>query len=179
MDVERILQTVEPLLPQFRKNRLFVTSRPGVEDPLHDGSGWLPDGVTEADFTVLNAPFRDTAIEELLQSIPYKLGRVRLMILPPKTCYSFHFDTTTRLHYAITTNPDCYLVERQQEQAKLFHVPADGWVYRMDTRLVHNAMNCSNEPRLHLVAANLEEEGPPGAKPTDLASHPIPELDKT
>ena len=140
--------------------------------------GWLPDGVTEADFTELNEPFRGTAVEELLDSIPWQLGRVRLMILPPKTCYSFHFDTTTRLHYAITTNPDCFLVERQQERANLFHVPADGWVYRMDTRLVHNAMNCSNKPRLHLVAANLEEKGPPGAKPTDLTSYPIPALEE-
>ena len=64
------------------------------------------------------------------------------------------------MHYAVTTNPACYLVERQQDTGILYHVPADGYIYRMDTRLVHNAMNCSNEARIHLVISNLDEAGP-------------------
>lgn len=164
MDVARMRDVLERVQPLFRKNRLYVTSRPGADDPLHDGSGWMPEGVTEADYSVLNEPFRGTAVEELLSTLPSPYGRVRLMLLPPKTCLSFHWDDTTRLHYAITTNPACYLMHRTGESCDMYHVPADGYVYRMDTRLVHNAMNASNEPRVHLVIANLAEPGPEAGK---------------
>jgi len=40
------------------------------------------------------------------------------------------------------------------------NLQADGHVSHMDTRLVHSAMNCSNEPRIHLVIVNLDRTGP-------------------
>jgi hypothetical protein len=170
IDVARIQKVLDSVLPLFQDNRLYVTSRPGAEDPLHDGSGWLPQGESEADYTILNEPFRGTAVEELLCLLPSAYGRVRFMLMPPKTCYSFHWDTTTRLHYAIITNPACYLMRRQGDTAVFYHIPADGYVYRMDTRMTHSAMNCSAEPRVHLVIANLNETGPEGGK---LNEHPV------
>lgn len=174
MDVARVRDVVDRMLPLFRKNRLYVTSRPGADDPLHDGTGWMPEGVTEADYSVLNEPFRGTAIEELLDALPAPYGRVRLMLMPPKSCLSFHWDDTTRLHYAVTTTPACYMIHRNGESCDLYHVPADGYVYRMDTRLVHNAMNTSNEPRIHLVIANLAEPGAPAGKLVADRVHEIP-----
>jgi hypothetical protein len=176
VDLERMRALVAPLQPLYRGNRLFVTSRPGAADPLHDGDGWLPEGESEAAFTVLNEPFRGSAIEELLNALPCRYGRVRLMVMPPRSSLSFHRDDSTRLHLAIHTNPGCYLIERQGDSGVYYHVPADGFLYRMDTRLVHSAVNCSREPRLHLVIANMDETGPPSGKITDHAVRPIPHV---
>jgi hypothetical protein len=168
--IRRLLADVEPL---FTNNRLYVTARPGAADPLHDGSGWLPDGESEADFTEITGPFRGTAVEALLRALPCRYGRTRLMRMAPKSCLTFHRDDSTRLHLAITTNPACYLIERQDDQGVFFHVPADGWLYHVDTRLVHSAMNCSREARVHLVITNLDAVGPPSGKLEVHAARPI------
>jgi hypothetical protein len=159
-DLPAVRSLVESLEPLFVKNRLYVTSRPGAADPLHDGEGWLPEGETEANFTVLNAPFVGTAVEDLLKALPCRYGRIRLMRMSPKSCLSFHRDDTTRLHLAITTNPACYMIERQDDQGIFYHIPADGSLYHMDTRKIHSAMNCSGLPRIHLVVANMDVSGP-------------------
>ena len=173
-DLSAIRSLVAKVEALFKTNRLYVTARPGAADPLHDGSGWLPEGESEADFTEITPPFRGTAVEALLTSLPCRYGRARLMRMSPKSCLSFHRDDSTRLHLAITTNPGCYMIERQGERGIFYHVPADGHVYHMDTRLVHSAMNCSNEPRIHLVIVNLDRTGPKSGKLEEHTVQPIP-----
>ena len=174
VDLEAIRSLVLELEPLFKKNRLYVTARPDASDPLHDGEGWLPEGVSEADFTEITPPFRGTEVERLLQALPGRYGRARLMRMAPKSCLSFHRDDSTRYHLAIVTNPACYLIERDGEQGFFYHVPADGCVYHADTRRVHSAMNCSMEPRVHLVVANMAELGPKAAVVKEHGVKPIP-----
>lgn len=69
-DLPAIRSLVAELEPLFKNNRLYVTARPGAADPLHDGTGWLPEGESEADFTEITPPFRGTAVEALLKSLP-------------------------------------------------------------------------------------------------------------
>jgi len=159
VDITAVRNLVLELEPLFQDDRLFVSSRPGASNPLHDGSGWLPPGVTEADFTEITPPFRGTVVEELLKQLPARWGRARLIRMPPKSCLSFHRDDTTRFHLAVKTNAACYLIERRDERGIFYHVPDDGFVYHADTRRVHSSMNSSNEPRIHLVVANLDEVG--------------------
>lgn len=142
-----------------RHGVLNVTSRPEADDPLRQHTSWLPDGVRESQFTEINEPFRGTAVEALLRKLPFQFGRTRLLKMAPKSCLSIHWDTSRRWHYAITTNPSCYLIHVDGEVGHFHHIPADGYLYEMDARLTHTAINASKEYRLHLVISDAADEG--------------------
>ena len=162
-DIEHDLAAVRAAIeavegPLKEHGQLSVTSRPGAEKPLLDALGWLPEDAREADYSVINEEFRGTAIEALLEKLPFRHGRVRLMRLAPKSCLSIHADSTRRYHYAVTTSPECFLVEVDGTQGRFHHVPADGRLYEMDARLTHTAINASRNPRVHLVICNADED---------------------
>lgn len=102
----------------------------------------------ELKFKNLNPLLRGTIFEEIIQE--YKLVRTRFMWVNGMSCYSIHRDLTPRIHVPIITNPECYFVMKQENQATIDHLPA-GKVYWTDTRKYHTFMNCSLEPRLHLI----------------------------
>lgn len=102
----------------------------------------------EKEFTSLNGLYRDTYLEELIESIPFKVCRMRWMVLFPKSCYSLHRDGTRRLHIPIKTNDQCFLIF---EGGGTFHNLREGAVYITDTRKNHTAINGGLEIRVHLV----------------------------
>lgn len=153
--VRAAVERVRPLLDA--RGQLSITSRPGAREPLTDALGWLAGDARESDYSVINKEFRGGAIEEMLSTLPFRHGRVRLMRLAPKTCLSIHADSTRRYHYAVITSPDCYLIEFQGNRGVFHHVPADGRLYEMDARLTHTAANTGREPRIHIVICNADE----------------------
>jgi hypothetical protein len=76
------------------------------------------------------------------------------MKLDPKKCYSFHHDADYRLHIAIETNPQCFLMFFT---GQFVNIPADGVVYFANTMKTHSAMNGGNAARYHLVFSTYEE----------------------
>lgn len=120
------------------------------EDPDMTQSGvgrlTVPD---ERVYNTLNPLFKDTLLEGLIKN--YQLFRARLMWVGPKTCYSMHRDKTRRIHIPIFTNPECYFVFANHPPV---HIDA-GYAWGVDTREWHTFMNCSNQPRLHLVGCTL------------------------
>ncbi len=139
------------LTPEDRQ--LCLTSRPGASVPLRDGVGWY-DG-SETDFSIFNEAFRGTIFEEFYENVPYRLGRVRLMMMPPRTSYSYHADKEPRLHVAIETNPNAYLLvdDDSGHRSWKIKVPANGGTYWVDTRRTHTAINTDAAlERIHLVA---------------------------
>ena len=107
----------------------------------------------EEDFTELCTKFKNTVFEEmyLLLKTNYKLGRVRLMKSLPKTCLSWHFDNSKRLHYPIITNDGCFMIIEDET----LHLESNNW-YLTNTTVKHTALNASYSPRVHLVATILE-----------------------
>lgn len=99
----------------------------------------------ELQYTELNPFFKDTIFETIINR--YKLKRTRLMWVYPKSCYSFHKDETPRLHIPLITNPECYFLFKP---GFLYHLSI-GNVWWVNTKLKHTFLNCSEEPRLHLV----------------------------
>ena len=87
--------------------------------------------------------------------MPFRIGRMRLNLLPPLTVFSMHRDSAPRAHIALTTNPDCFLTSGD---GQAHHVPADGNVHVFDTTLPHTAFNSSHEDRIHLTMALADEE---------------------
>jgi hypothetical protein len=125
-----------------------VQYNPADPDMTQSGVGRLtvPD---ERVYNTLNPLFKDTIIERLINN--YQLFRTRLMWVGPKTCYSMHRDKTRRIHIPIITNPGCYFVFADHPPV---HINA-GFAWGVDTKLWHTFMNCSEQPRLHLVGCTL------------------------
>ncbi len=118
------------------------------EDPWTSAVG-KNKGRPEYQYNLLNPAFKGTIIEGLVQR--YEMFRARLMWVNPMSCYSMHRDSTFRIHIPIITNPACYFAFLE---SKPHHLPA-GHAYKVDTRDYHSFMNCSEEPRLHLVGCIL------------------------
>ena len=165
-DLAKMLETLERVMPLFdNDNQIGVTARPGAEEPLRDAVGWIPDGVEEADYSKITEPFRDTVFERMLHELPFAYGRTRLMRMRPKSCLSVHADPTRRYHFALVTNPGCYIVEVTGENGKFHHIPADGRLYEMDAHRTHTAMNSGKKDRFHLVICPADPTRPDDAEP--------------
>lgn len=120
-----------------------------IDVPLRDNP--LP----ESAFQYFCNAFVDTQFEQIYQELAkrYKLGRVRLMKSKPKTCLSWHQDTSKRLHYPIKTQEGCLMVIEDTA----YKLEQGTW-YETDTTKFHTAFNGSREERIHLVACVLDEK---------------------
>ena len=91
--------------------------------------------------------FKRTPLGNVLDSLGI-IGEARLMRLTPEECYMAHSDPDDRIQMTITTNPFCYLIDLETE--KMYHLPADGSVWLMDTGPKHTAVNFGSRDRIHL-----------------------------
>lgn len=143
-------------------NQLGITYRPNAENIILDASGSLYDKEKnqfigkESDFTLWNPntpSYTRSAIESLAEKEDTKFGRIRFMRLMPKTGLSVHPDFEQRYHLALTTNKFSYFGEHvgQELAAKCYHIPADGYFYKVDTTREHFVYNGGWDPRVHLV----------------------------
>jgi hypothetical protein len=89
---------------------------------------------------------------EYLQEISNKLGireygRVRLLLMSPQTCYTFHSDPDAyRVHIPLWTHPNALFFV----QGKMWHMEL-GYAYLMQVLHLHTAINAGRENRLHIV----------------------------
>jgi hypothetical protein len=144
-------------------NQLGLTYRIGAKDPWIDASGSLYDKELniviskESDFSCWNdlpSEYTKDIIELLAEKEKTKFGRIRYMRSMPKTGLSIHSDFEKRYHYVLDTNPDALFGEKVDENevvAKCYHIPADGYFYKVDTTKPHFVYNGGWSPRIHLV----------------------------
>ncbi len=119
----------------------------GTEDPF-EGTGSHP-GVSDSQWSNLRSDLRGTWWESFFAGLPWKIYRSRIMVMHPRTCYSIHRDLSPRLHIALKTRPQAKFLFT--DPAELVHIPADGYVYWVDTTHEHTAINASTEHRWHLL----------------------------
>ena len=112
--------------------------------------------VRESLYTEICPEFKDTYVEEVYNIINkrFKVGRVRFLMKPPRTCLSWHRDPEMRLHIPIITNKGNIMVINSEA----FHMPANGNGYLTDNRQYHNFFNGSEIERVHLVATVLSSD---------------------
>tara|TARA_B100000886_G_scaffold276790_1_gene200746 strand:+ start:372 stop:959 length:588 start_codon:yes stop_codon:yes gene_type:complete len=112
------------------------------------------DKVDESSYKEICPEFKSTYIEEVYNIITkkFKLGRVRFLMKPPRSCLSWHRDPEKRLHIPIITNVGCRMIIEEES----YHLPADGKAYITDNTKYHNFFNGSEINRVHLVATFLE-----------------------
>lgn len=98
---------------------------------------------------VTHKQFINSPIDNLLKSIPYKIGEARLIKLKPGTCYWSHCDIDDRYHLNLTSNEHCYLIDLDK---LIFHkLETDEILYEMDAGITHTAVNYGSTDRIQLV----------------------------
>lgn len=164
-DLPKLRAEINQVLSQMdfesrQVKQLLVTCPEYSQDPDFFGTGKIYDTVEkkyhvpQEDFRIINPRFAGSYLEHVWKTFPYKIGRVRVMMLTPKHSYSLHRDAEARFHIAVNTQSDCYLIYKGQP--RWYHVPADGHLYRVETHVPHSAMNCSPTTRTHIVFDALE-----------------------
>jgi hypothetical protein len=105
--------------------------------------------VAEQDFNKIVPELKGLYLYEILEQLQHKfnIGRTRLMLSKPKTCLTWHNDSTYRIHIPIFTQEGCIMV---WENCTI-HMP-EGSLYWADTTKLHTAFNGSFKERIHLVA---------------------------
>jgi hypothetical protein len=144
-NLEKIKEEIKDL-PDLHDNQIMLQSLDGKD--FYTGLlqiDKMPEGVSETDFFKLNVPL-DSEIAKFIRDTG--ITRARLMVMPPKSCYTFHFDPTPRIHLVIQTNEWSFMTDNKW---RLFHVPDDGHPYYFDTTKPHTAINSALEERIHIV----------------------------
>tara|TARA_B100000900_G_C20412873_1_gene647598 strand:+ start:101 stop:685 length:585 start_codon:yes stop_codon:yes gene_type:complete len=111
--------------------------------------------IEEHRYTEICPEFKDTYVEEVYNLITskFKIGRVRFLMKPPRSCLSWHRDPEMRLHIPIITNEGCRMIINDVS----FHMPSNGSAYIVNNKEYHNFFNGSEIDRVHLVATILEK----------------------
>ena len=151
-------------------NAICINRIPGDENSITGGNVrglyWTKPDTTNVEeqrlpyieehrYTEICPEFKDTYVEEVYNLITskFKLGRVRFLMKPPRSCLSWHRDPEKRLHIPIITNEGCRMVIDNVS----FHMPSNGSAYIVDNTKYHNFFNGSEIDRVHLVATILEK----------------------
>lgn len=106
-----------------------------------------PNGEFFSDPWVVKSEFKNTPLGEVLESLG-DIGQARLLCLESAESYTAHADPDDRIHLPIITNPYSFLVDISNNQ--LYHLPADGQLWYMDTSKIHVAANWGARSRIHL-----------------------------
>ena len=129
------------------------------EDAFYESAGRILKEnkmIVEPDYKYINPRLKGGAIDKWLQEhSEYRIVRLRIMYMNPRTCYSIHSDPYPRIHLPVTTNQQCLMVWPKDNF--MIHMPADGTSYLTDTTKHHTFMNCSEVPRIHLVGVVLPQ----------------------
>jgi hypothetical protein len=96
--------------------------------------------------------YKDTAWQQVLDTLPCTVGQARIIKLDPGKSYMAHADIDNRWHLNIT-GEQAYLIDLDN---KVMHecTNDNNWAY-MDASHIHAATNYGPNPRLQLVVREL------------------------
>ena len=144
LDLDKIKKELE-ILPEFKEQIALQGTKDNL-DPFYACGAEIFNNTGkrehEFDTPIFDMPYINSIIKDL------KMYRTRVMILKPKTCYTYHQDTTKRIHIPLVTNDKCFFIINSQVK----HYPADGNYYVVDTTQMHTALNASKEYRIQIIA---------------------------
>lgn len=148
VDLDRLLTDYQQnhMLWQSHKNRICLNNHDGIDDYVKNAG----QRMIYTEFKYMNTMFKNTIWEETLKLIPGKIGRARIMSMGPEKLLTMHRDIEARWHVALYTDPSCVAYELESNTS--YHIPADGYLYRLNARKLHTVFNSSNNfTRVHLV----------------------------
>ena len=161
-DFERIKTEVYSILDEHNNIPQIGLTYSGraitEQDKILDSVGSIKDYETNArnfnerDFVHFNEKYIDTELYNLYNALG-SIGRFRIMNMSGPSCYTIHKDLTKRYHLVIDTNENCLFLF--PSLGKMMHIPADGSLYLVETRIPHTFVNGSRSRRIHLVLDSL------------------------
>lgn len=161
------LSTLLTRVPIDEHNQVCLMHRDNCNNPYYFGCGSLTrDGNysagkqikrtvihEEKEFAIFNQDLENTYFYTIYKEINnhLKIVRMRIMALHQKCCLTWHRDFDKRIHIPIITDEKCKFVLEDT----VFHLPADGSAYIIDTTKYHTVFNGSKIVRIHLVCSIL------------------------
>jgi hypothetical protein len=141
----------DQILLTHRKDKPSFTVGAGSLKNEYGRGHWARTG----EFAYLAKEFENTLAATVIQDVRKiaedynkRIGRVRMLRLKSKTCYSLHTDKEEfRFHIPLLTNRSCFFVCGEQ----LGRMEEVGRLYTFRTDLEHTAVNASFQDRWHLV----------------------------
>jgi hypothetical protein len=112
-----------------------------------------PTGRFLYDPWVIKEEFKNSAWEELLNTLPSNIGEARLIVLKPGTGYQSHSDIDDRYHLNISGDKYSYLVNTDTNI--MYPVQQDLFWYNMNAGPRHSAVNLGKHNRVQLVVRKL------------------------
>ncbi len=134
LDLDKIKKELE-VLPKYKEQIALQGTKDNL-DPFYPCGAEIFNNTGrrehEFDTPIFDMPYINSIIKDL------KMFRTRVMILKPRTCYTYHKDTTKRIHIPLVTNDKCFFIINSQD-------------YVVDTTQMHTALNASKEDRIHII----------------------------
>lgn len=84
------------------------------------------------------------------------IGKIMCALMKPGTCYKLHIDPYARCkyHLPLRTNDYSLMSVISESGIRWLHLPASGQVWRLDSKVLHSAINLSpndDDYRAHLI----------------------------
>jgi hypothetical protein len=132
----------------FQKNQIICQSSESSPNNWHTGIGSIEEleEPEEKKYCHINTELQGSALEDLIKK--HNGFRTRIMLMPPRQCYSIHADPTPRLHIPIVTNDQCWMIWPQHNTCKQLQSNLVHWT---DTKKAHTFVNGGTENRIHIV----------------------------
>jgi len=148
---EELKKEVQELLDKkpHDQNQIICQSLSEDDENWYTGIGSIEELEIkeEKSYKFINKSLKNTEIEKLINK--HQGFRARIMIMPPRQCYSVHADPAPRIHIPIVTNDQCWMI--WPTRSNCFQLKEE-IVYWTDTRIPHTFINGSKENyRIHIV----------------------------
>lgn len=144
---EQLRSEVLEIIKNVNLDQIMCQSTVDNPDCWTTGAGRVDrSNVDERSFCVINSALKGSILEYYIQK--YNGYRTRIMIMPPRHCYSVHPDPTPRIHIPIITNKQAWMIWPYNNQC---HQLGQGEIFWADTRKYHTFINGSTEKRIHIV----------------------------
>ena len=147
--------------PQFTVPKVLIQSvldiLPFVEGKLclpADGKFTInyPEGDFFYDKWQIKKEYKNTPIENLLNTLKCEIGEARIIVLKPKTSYAAHSDIDDRYHLNFQ-GENAFLLDL--ESNRMHVTECNGIWYEMNAGKLHSATNLGEDDRIQLVVRKL------------------------
>ena len=112
-----------------------------------------PTGNFFYDPWIIRDEYKNTIWEEILNSLPEKVGEARLIVLEPGKAYQSHSDIDDRFHLNIAGDNRSYLVNL--DTLTMYPTKSDFKWHDLDASHRHSAVNFGELDRVQLVVRKL------------------------
>lgn len=144
--VHEVLSLIDSV--DFEKNQIICQSLESNIDNWKVGVGNIEEleEKEERKYSHLNPTLKGSYLEKIIEK--HSAYRTRIMIMPPRQCYSIHADPSQRIHIPIVTNDQCWMIWPKFNSCYQLQTHR---AYLTDTTKPHTFINGGEQSRIHIV----------------------------